>query len=204
MTGETNAKATAKRQTRKKAGRKPGQQVYSQKQRGVALTIVDLFDGNVARAAQATGIERKTLFTWRQELEREAVEMQKARTDGSLNLVAKLKKLAETLCAIALMKAQSASVGEIRQLIDVILDKIERLSKVGLGEAALGALLPTVGMAEPLALPPSIDSSRQKAHWESIVQQVIQQSADEGTLMTREEAISGIVAARPEAKDYLM
>ncbi len=198
------AGAAKKKVPRKKAGRKPGQKVYSQNQRGVALTIIDLFDGNVARAAQATGIERKTLFTWRQELELEALEMQKARTDGSLNLVAKLKKLAETLCAIALMKAQSASVGEIRQLIDVILDKIERLSKVGLGEAALSALLPTVETPEPRALPPSAEAARQKAHWESMVRQVIQQSASEGRPVTREEAIAGIIDARPEAKDYLM
>ena len=57
-----------------------------------------------------------TLFNWRQELELDVLEMQKARTDGSLSLVAKLQKLAETLCALALMKAQSASVGEIRHL----------------------------------------------------------------------------------------
>ena len=70
MTDETKPTATTKRQaTRKTAGRKPGQKVYSQKQRAAALMIVDLFDGNVARAAQATGIERKTLFKWRDELE---------------------------------------------------------------------------------------------------------------------------------------
>ncbi len=55
------AAATKKQAPRKRAGRKPGQKAYSQQQRGAALTIIDLFDGNVARAAQATGIERKSL-----------------------------------------------------------------------------------------------------------------------------------------------
>ena len=195
---------TAKKKPRKKAGRKPGQKPYSQKQRGVALTIVDLLDGNVGRAAQATGIERKTLFKWRQELELEAVEMQKVRTDGTLNLVAKLKKLAETLCVITLMKAQSASVSELSRLIDMILDKIEKLSKVGLGEAALGALTPPVETPEPKALPPSVDAEIQKASWEGIVRQVMQRSEDEGTPMTRQQAVAGIIEARPEAKDFLM
>lgn len=190
--------------TRKKPGRKPGQKVYSPKQRGVALTIVELFDGNIARAAHATGIERKTLFNWCQELDLEAGEMNCARVQATVDLVTKLKKLAETLCAIALMKAQSASVSEIRQLLDVILDKIERLSKVGLGEAALTAMIPTVETAALKALPPSVDATLQKAHWEAIVRQVIEQSASEGKSMTREEAIAGIVEARPEAKEYLM
>ena len=205
MTEETQPTATTKKQApRRKAGRKPGQKVYPQKQRGVALTIVDLFDGNVARAAQATGIERKTLFKWRQELKLEAIESQKARTDGSLNLATKLTKLAEALCVIMLMKAQSATVSELARMIDMILDKIEKLSKVGLGEAALGALLPAVETPEPKALPPSVDAARQEAHWQSIVRQVMQQSASEGRPMTREEAIAGIIEARPEAKDYLM
>ena len=191
----------------KKPGRKPGQKVYSPRQRGVALTIVDLMDGNVARAAQATGIERKTLFNWRQELERQAGELRTAHTEASLNLVAKLNKLAEHLSAIALMKAQSASVGEIRQLLEVILDKIERLSKIGLGETALSTLLPAQNV-EPASsvkvLPPSVDGALQKAHWEAILRQVIAHSETDGRPITREEAIAGIVEAKPEAKGYLM
>jgi transposase-like protein len=199
-----DSQANSKRAARKRAGRKPGQKPYSQNQRSVALTIVDLFDGNVARAAQATGIERKTLFNWRQELEREAIEMQTARSEVRLNLVAKLKRLAEALCAIALMKAQSASIGEVRQLIDVVLDKIERLSKVGLGEAALNALVPSVEIAPPKTLPPSYQAVVKKEHRESIVRQVIEQSAAEGRTISRDEAIVGIIQAKPEAKDYLM
>jgi transposase-like protein len=189
---------------RKKAGRKPGQKVYSKGERAVALTIVDLFDGNVARAALATGIERKTLFNWRHELELEAIEMQKAQAPARLSLVAKLQKVAETLSVIALMKTHSASVSEIRQLMEVILDKIERLSKLEYGEIALSALRPTVGQQEPKALPPSFDAERVKAHWESIVGLVIQESSSQGRPMTREEAIAVISEGRPEAKDYLM
>jgi len=190
----------------KKPGRKTGQQVYSPRQRGVALTIVDLMDGNVARAAQATGIERKTLFNWRQELERQAGELRTAHTETSLNLVAKLNKLAEHLSAIALMKAQSASVGEIRQLLEVILDKIERLSKIGLGETALSSLLPVPAHPETTANhpPPLIEGALQKAHWEAILRKVIAHSETEGRPITREEAIAGLVEAKPEAKGYLM
>jgi hypothetical protein len=205
MTEETQPTANTKKQaSRKKAGRKPGQKVYPQKERGFALTVVDLFDGNVARAAQVTGIERKTLFKWRQELELETVEMQKARTDASLNLVAKLTKLAEALCVIMLIKAQSASVRDLSHVMDMVLDKIERLSKVGLGEAAMRALLPTVETPEPKALPPSLDAEVQREKWEEVVRQVTEAAENEGTPISRAEAIAGVIEAHPEAEEYLL
>ena len=94
--------------------------------------------------------------------------------------------------------------GRDPSLIEVILDKTERLSKLELGEFALSALQSPAAPPEPKALPPSLDHGRQKAHWESIVHRVIQESLSQGRPMTREEAISGIIEARPEAKDYLM
>jgi transposase-like protein len=208
MTEETQPTATTKKQApRKKAGRKPGQKPYSQKQRGVALTIVDRFDGNVARAAQATGIERKTLFKWRQkwrqELELEAVETQEALMDDSLSLVAKLTRMTEALCVIALTKAQTATIGEIRQLLDVILSQIEKLSKADRIEAARAQLHPAVATPEPKVLPPSVDVV-QKARWESMVNQVMQVAESEGKPMTRETAIAAIVKVKPEARQYLM
>ena len=205
MAEKTPLTTTIKKDARrKKVGRKPGQKIYSRTERAVALTMVDLFDGNVARAALATGIERKTLFNWRQELELETIEMQKTQEQGRMSFVTKLMRLAETLCAIALMKTPSASLSEIRQLIEVILDKTERLSKLELGEFALSALRSPAEPPERKALPPSLDHGRQKAHWESILLRVIQESLAQGRPMTREEAISGIIEARPEAKDYLM
>jgi transposase-like protein len=205
MTDETTPTATTKRQaTRKTAGRKPGQKVYSQKQRAAALMIVDLFDGNVARAAQATGIERKTLFKWRDELELEAGELQQVCTEASRDVVAVLKRLIEALCVIVLMKAQDASVRDLYYLMGIILDKIEKLSKVALDQAALGTLRPAVATPERKVLPPSVDVELQKAHWESIVQTVRQQAQAEGKPMTRAQAIAMIIESRPEAKEYLM
>ena len=203
MSEKTQLTATTnKRASRKTAGRKPGQKPYSQKQRAVALSVLDFCDGNVARAAQATGIERKTLFKWRDEMRPEAT--QEALTDGSLSIAAKLTKMAESLCVIALTKAQTATIGEIRQLLEVIFSQIERLSKADRIEAARAQLHPVVATPEPKVLPPSVDVERQTAHWEAIVQQVMQQAQSEGRPMTREQAIALIVESRPEAKQYLM
>jgi hypothetical protein len=195
--------ATTKKQApRKRAGRKPGQKPYSLEQRSAALSILDFCDGNVARAAQATGIERKTLFMWRDEMRPEAT--QKTLADGSLSIAAKLTKMAESLCVIALRKAQTATIGEIRQLLEVILSQIEKLSKADRFAAARAQLHPAVATQEPKTHPPSFDVERQKAHWEAIVQQVMQQAQSEGRPMTREQAIALIVESRPEAKQYLM
>jgi hypothetical protein len=194
--------ATTKKQApRKRAGRKPGQKPYSLEQRSAALSILDFCDGNVARAAQATGIERKTLFMWRDEMRPEAT--QKTLADGSLSIAAKLTKMAESLCVIALRKAQTATIGEIRQLLEVILSQIEKLSKADRFAAARAQLHPAVATPEPKVLPPSVDVV-QKARWESMVNQVMQVAESEGKPMTRETAIAAIVKVKPEARQYLM
>jgi transposase-like protein len=191
---------TKKRALRKRAGRKRGQRPYSLEQRAVALSVLDFCDGNVAHAAQATGIERKTLFKWRDEMRPEAT--QKALTDGSLSIAAKLTKMAESLCVIALRKAQTATIGEIRQLLDVILSQIEKLSKADRIEAARAQLHPAVA-TEPKVLPPFLDPV-QKARWESIVNQSMEVAKSEGNPMTRAQAIAAIVKVKPEARQYLM
>jgi hypothetical protein len=206
MTDETQLTGIAKKQApRKKAGRKPGQKVYSQNQRLVALTIVDLFDGNVARAAQATGIERKSLFKWRDDLGLVAGEFQQVRTEGGADVVAVLNRLIEALCVIVLTKAQDASVKDLSILMCILLDKIENLTKLGLVQAAQSAFLPAAKKTEPEALTPSNDAHHvNKEKWEEIVRLVVYEAKAEGHYISREEAVAAVVKSNPEAAEYLM
>jgi hypothetical protein len=198
MTEETPPTATTKKQTtRKTAGRKPGQKVYSQKQRGVALSIIDLFDGNVARAALATGIERKTLFKWRDEMEPGA-EFEQVRTEESAGVVVVLNRLMEALCANVLMKAQDASMRDLYYLMGIILDKIENHKKLALLERAqLGKEIPsTIPELKPLQLSASVKSEQEKARWEEIVEQVIFRER-------KLPSVGAIISVNPQAKEYL-
>ncbi len=206
MTDETQPTATTKKQaTRKTAGRKPGQKPYSQKQRAAALMIVELFDGNVARAAQVTGTDRKTLFKWLGELEIGTGEFQQARREESAGVVAVLERLIEPLCAIVLMKAQDASMRDLYYLMGILLDKIENHKKLALLESAqFGKEIPaTTPEPKPAQLSASVESEQEKAKWEGVVEQVITAAAKEGNFISREEVVAAIIKANPKSKDYL-
>jgi len=198
------AAATKKQAPRKRAGRKPGQKAYSQQQRGAALTIIDLFDGNVARAAQATGIERKSLRKWLDELELGA-EFQQVRTEQSAGVVAVLNRLIEPLCAVVLMKAHEASMRDLYYLMGILLDKIENHKKLELLERAqFGKGIPaTIPEPKPAQLSVSVESEQEKARWEGVVEQVITAAAKEGNSLSRKEAVAAVISVNPQAKEYL-
>lgn len=186
-----------------KAGRKSGQKPYTAKQKASALTILDFFEGNVSRAAQISGVNRHTLHTWRSELEVDTEEVKAAYSEGNVGVVETLKKLIECLCTIVLIKAQDASVRDLYYLMGIILDKIENLSKLTMVAAAhAGVTLPPAPPQEQL--PPSIDAELKKAHWESVVEQVIAEAEKDCEVITREQAVEAICKSKPEAREYLM
>jgi transposase-like protein len=191
---------------RKKAGKPKGKN-YTPKQKASAMVVLDFFDGNVTRTAQSLNIHRKTLDKWRDELETQAIDVQK-RAAETADVVFTLKKLVEALCVIVLCKAQDASIRDLYYLMGIILDKVENLSKVQMVQQAHKDMHPPAEALPPApvrgTLPASVDAELQKARYEQIVDQVIAQSQFEGKELSREQAVAGIIEANPESRPYLM
>lgn len=200
----TVKKTTRKRTAAQLGGSKRGQKPYSNKQRTAGLLVLDFFNGNITRASKSLGINKRTFMKWRDSLENEiADETRKAFSNTSEDIVATLKRLIECLCPIVLVKAQDANVRELYYLMGIILDKIENHTKIALVHQAQ-MQLHAPALPVPEQLPPSIDAEIKKAKWEAIVNQVIAEAEHDGTPVSRSEAVAVVVAARPEAKEYLM
>lgn len=179
-----------KEQTKPKPrrGRKP----RPPSDRGTALAVADMFGGNLTRAARMTGIPVRTLFSWQHELDPDNQEVTQAREEGRRTILDVLTRYIEALAAIAIMKAHTASFKDLYYAMGIMLDKLEKLSRIDREQQT---------QAPQMNLHATFEQERE--HWEGLVEIVMFEAKKDGYSITREEAIEAIIKGSPHAKKFL-